>query len=67
MAKAYLAGTDSAIATRTLQQAIEALTNTKQGANRQIRAKEAFDCGKTALPRFLRKGGSSFVLRILQR
>jgi hypothetical protein len=33
IAKAYLAGTDNGIATRTWQQAIEALTNTKQGAN----------------------------------
>jgi integrase len=35
IAKAYLAGTDNGIATRTWQQAIEALTNTKQGANQQ--------------------------------
>jgi hypothetical protein len=33
IAKAYLAGTDNGIATRTWQQAIETLTNTKQGAN----------------------------------
>jgi|ERR1035441_6990109 hypothetical protein len=32
IAKAYLAGTDNGIATRTWQQAIESLTNTKQGA-----------------------------------
>jgi integrase len=35
IAKAYLAGTDSAINTRTWQQAIEALTGTKQGANQE--------------------------------
>ena len=34
IAKAYLAGTDGAISTRTWQQAIEALTDTKYGANR---------------------------------
>ncbi len=34
-AKAYLAGTDNGITTRTWQYAIEALTDTKQGANRQ--------------------------------
>jgi integrase len=34
IAKAYLAGTDTAITTRTWQQAIEALTNTKHDANR---------------------------------
>jgi hypothetical protein len=32
IAKAYLAGTDNGIATRTWQQAIESLTSTKQGA-----------------------------------
>ena len=34
IAKAYLAGTDSGVATRTWQQAVEALTNTKYGANK---------------------------------
>ena len=34
IAKAYLAGTDTAITTRTWQHAIEALTNTKHCANR---------------------------------
>jgi len=33
IAKAYLAGTDNGITTRTWQQALESLTNTKQGAN----------------------------------
>jgi len=33
IAKAYLAGSDNGITTRTWRQAIEALTNTKQGAN----------------------------------
>lgn len=34
IAKAYLAGSDTGINTRTWQHALEALTNTKQGANR---------------------------------
>src|ERR1035441_9900421 len=33
IAKAYLAGTDNGIATRTWQEALESLTSTKQGAN----------------------------------
>jgi integrase len=35
IAKAYLAGSDSGMKTRTWQQAMEALTNTKQGANKE--------------------------------
>src|SRR2546430_12273402 len=35
IAKAYLAGSDNGITTRTWQLAIEALTNTKQGANKE--------------------------------
>jgi len=34
IAKAYLVGSDSGITTRTWQHAVEALTQTKQGANR---------------------------------
>jgi len=34
IAKAYLAGTDNGVTTRTWQNAIEALINTKRGANR---------------------------------
>jgi hypothetical protein len=35
IAKAYMAGTDNGIQTRTWQNAIEAVTNTKQGANKE--------------------------------
>ncbi len=35
IAKAYLAGTDNGIATRTWQQALASLTSTKQGANQE--------------------------------
>lgn len=35
IAKAYIAGTDSGIATRTWQQALDALTESKQGANQE--------------------------------
>jgi len=36
IAKAYLAGTDNGIATRTWQQALASLTSTKQGASEQL-------------------------------
>jgi hypothetical protein len=35
IAKAYLAGTDNGVATRTWQNAIEALTDTKQATNKE--------------------------------
>jgi hypothetical protein len=35
IAKAYLAGTDSGVATRTWQQALDALAASKQGANQE--------------------------------
>ena len=35
IAKAYLAGTDNGIATRTWQQALDSLAGTKQGANKK--------------------------------
>lgn len=35
IAKAYLAGSDSSINTRTWRQALEALTNSKRGANKE--------------------------------
>ena len=35
IAKAYLAGTDSAISTRTWQEAMDALIGTKKGANQR--------------------------------
>ncbi len=35
IAKAYLAGSDNGITTRTWRHAIEALTNTKQGPNKE--------------------------------
>ena len=35
IAKAYLAGTDNGVATRTWQSAIESLSNSKQGANQE--------------------------------
>jgi len=47
IAKAYLAGTDSGVATRTWQQALDALTASKQGANqerwRRASADKAYD------------------------
>ena len=35
IAKAYLAGSDNGVSTRTWQQAVEALTNTKRGENKE--------------------------------
>src|SRR3974390_1838155 len=43
IAKAYLAGSDNGITTRTWQHAMEELTNTKQGANQQRWRTEAKD------------------------
>ena len=44
IAKAYLAGSDNGITTRTWQHAIEALTNTKQGANKECWLRVVKDC-----------------------
>jgi len=67
IAKAYLAGTDNGITTRTWQHAIEALTNTKQGAN-QVRWKTvAKDKALSPLlPRVIIETQSELLLRVLQ-
>ena len=66
IAKAYLAGTDSGVNTRTWQTAIEALTHTKQGANQhrwKTAAKErAF---APLLPRVLIETRGELLLRVL--
>jgi integrase len=67
IAKAYLAGSDNGITTRTWQNAIEALTNTKQGANQQ-RWKTA---GKDKafvplLPRIIIETPGELLLKVLQ-
>ena len=67
IAKAYLAGTDNGIATRTWQKAIEALTNSKRGANKhrwQTAAKDkAF---VPLLPRVIIETPAEVLLKVLQ-
>jgi len=67
IAKAYLAGTDNGIATRTWQQAIESLTSTKQGENQkrwQIAAKDkAF---VPLMPRIIIETPGELLLKVLQ-
>ena len=67
IAKAYLAGSDNGIKTRTWQQAIEALTNTKKGANQhrwQTAAKDkAF---APFLPKVIIETQGELLLRVLQ-
>src|SRR3989442_15864939 len=53
IAKAYLAGSDNGLHTRTWQHAIEALTNTKQWANRERWLRVVKD---RALARLLARG-----------
>ena len=67
IAKAYLAGTDNGIATRTWQNAIESLTSTKQGAN-QLRWRTAAKDKAFAplLPRIIIETPGELLLRVLQ-
>src|ERR1035438_1651908 len=67
IAKAYLAGTDNGIATRTWQQAIESLTNTKQGANQHRWCTAARDKAFVPLlPRVIIETPGELLLRVLQ-
>src|SRR5580692_7946684 len=67
IAKAYLAGTDNGIATRTWQQAIESLTNTKQGANQQRWKTAARDKAFIPLlPRVIIETPGELLLKVLQ-
>jgi integrase len=67
IAKAYLAGSDNGITTRTWQQAIEALTNTKQGAN-QLRWKTAArdKAFLPLLPRIIIETPGELLLKVLE-
>jgi integrase len=67
IAKAYLAGSDNGIKTRTWQQAIEALTNTKKDAN-QVRWKTAAKDKAFAilLPRIIIETSGELLLKVLQ-
>ena len=67
IAKAYLAGSDSGITTRTWQQAVEALTQTKQGAN-QVRWRTVLKDRALAplWPRVIIETPGELLLRALQ-
>jgi len=67
IAKAYLAGSDNGIKTRTWQQAIEALTNTKKGTN-QHRWKTAAKDKALAplLPKVIIETQGETLLKVLQ-
>lgn len=67
IAKAYLAGSDSGITTRTWQQAVESLTDTKQGANRERWLRVVKDRALAPLwPRVIIETPGELLLRALQ-
>lgn len=67
IAKAYLAGTDNGITTRTWQQAIESLTNTKQDANKERWLRAVKDRALAPLlPRVIIETQGELLLRVLQ-
>jgi integrase len=67
IAKAYLAGTDNGVTTRTWQQAIEALTNTKQGANQHRWKTGAKDKAfAMLLPQVIIETKGELLLNVLQ-
>jgi integrase len=67
IAKAYLAGTDNGIATRTWQNAVDALSNTKQGANQERWRTAARDKAfAPLLPRIIIETPGELLLKVLQ-
>jgi integrase len=67
IAKAYLAGTDKGIATRTWQQAIESLTSIKQGANQHRWQTAAKDKAFVPLmPRIIIETPGELLLKVMQ-
>ena len=67
IAKAYLAGTDNGIATRTWLQALESLTGTKQGANQQRWRTVAKDKALAlVLPRVIIETQGELLLKAMQ-
>lgn len=67
IAKAYLAGTDNGINTRTWQSALESLTNTKQGANQDRWRSVAKDKAlATLLPRVIIETPGELLLKAMQ-
>ncbi|MBI4661544.1 MAG: hypothetical protein HY735_22200 [Verrucomicrobia bacterium] len=66
IAKAYLAGSDNGINTRTWQQAIEALINTKQDANKERWMRVVKDSALTPLlPKVIIETQAELLLRVL--
>ena len=67
IAKAYLSGTDSGVTTRTWHSAIEALTNTKQGENKERWLRVAKDRALvTLLPQIIIETKGETLLKVLQ-
>jgi len=67
IAKAYLAGTDNGVTTRTWQNAIEALINTKQGENRHRWKTAAKDKAfGMLLPQVIIETKGELLLKVLQ-
>lgn len=67
IAKAYLAGTDNGVNTRTWQHAIEALTNTKHGANKDRWLRVVKDAALAALlPQIIVETKGEALLRAIQ-
>jgi integrase len=67
IAKAYLAGTDNGIATRTWRNAIDALTDSKQAANQQRWRTAAKDKAfAPLLPRVIIETPGGILLKVLQ-
>ena len=67
IAKAYLAGTDSSVTTRTWQSAMESLINTKSGANQDRWRTAAKDRAfAPLLPRILIETPGELLLQVLQ-
>jgi hypothetical protein len=67
IAKAYLAGTDTGITKRTWQDAIETLTNTKQGANQERWRRVATDKAYALLlPRVITETPGELLLKVMQ-
>lgn len=67
IAKAYLAGTDSGITTRTWRHAIEALTATKQAANQERWRRVAKDKALAVLlPKIIIETPGELLLKVMQ-
>jgi integrase len=67
LAKAYLSGTDSGVQTRTWQQAIEALTQMKQGANQARWKRVLSDKAFAPLwPKVIVETNAELLLKVLQ-